>query len=182
MPTGLRYSGADVRIAHDGRLWVLVPAGVVGKAAAWKPVRLDQVRLDISQPHALITQYARHPVDDIGLDVAGLSHVLGLPRCDPGAARSLWKAVNSLRGDVLAVDFDRRELVSSAAPDHIYPFGAIAAATADPPGLKPKVLQPGMPAALPVGEFPIELRVLAEIVINRLGDTPSPPHPSGDKI
>jgi hypothetical protein len=125
------YSGSDVRIADDRRVWVLVPAEV-GWDARWRPVTLEQIRLDMSFPDELISPHARHPLHDLGIDARKLSHVLGLPRCDPRRAQDLFTA-RFLHGTLLALDSENKEFAHRRterdSAEMIYPYSAVEAVT-----------------------------------------------------
>ena len=161
--TGLRHNGTEVRIAHDGRVWVLVPAGVIGASARWKPMPRQFLSLDCSDPQHLISPVAKHSVEDLGLDARGLSHLLGIPRRDPSRVTEMWSSRRFTRGALLAIDFAGKELAPGPATRRdavmVFAFSAFRAIKLSP---RP-VLLSALDAApeLAIGDFPVPPAELA---------------------
>lgn len=160
------YSGTDVRVARDGRVWVMVPAGADGASAHWRQVPLRDLRLDVALARELVSPFGRHPLEDLGIDARRLAHDLGLPIRDDETVRQMWDLNRHIRGSAIAIDFHARELTRN--PDHhhdglVWPLSAFDAVTED---ARLRVRRPprGPATFIDIGDFPLGLAPIARAI------------------
>ena len=163
---GLMHSGADVRVARDGRVWVMVPAGVDGAAAHWSAVVLRELRLDVELARELVSPFGRHSLEDLGIDARRLAHDLGLPFRDDDKVREMWDLNRHIRGSAIAIDFHGRELTRNPAGHRdglVWPLSAFDAVTEVG---RLRVRQPprGPVQFIDIGEFPLGIAPIARAI------------------
>ena len=123
---GFLYSGRDVRITDDKRVFVCVRKGIFNKTEEWREVVTAHVWINTYNRDYFGTPYGRRfSVRDLGISLADLSHLLGLSRADSEAAKMIRGDPSSIRGSDWCISPGRREMAHSDTPC-VYPFSAFS--------------------------------------------------------
>ena len=170
----LLHSNSDLRVAADGRVWVLVPAGVEGRVARWRAVELRELRLDAAIPQELLSPYARHSLAGLDTDARRLAHDMGLPIRDDEKLREMWDLNRHIRGSHIAIDFTALELTRN--PEHhrdrlVWPLSAFGTVISEG---RLQVRQPARGPAqfIDIGEFPLGTAPIARAIALHAGGIP----------